>query len=269
VSMRLVNPFIAGSIRQQFDPDAQRYIESVNLADGNDLEPAIQIAINNFVLGCKQDAIWDAIKASCILAGARTLNGALTPLAGAAPTNPAGVFTSASYDRKTGLVGNGTTQYLNTNRLTSADAQDNHHYSVYATSTTNTTAGIIGGRSSAANVGTKQFNWVASTGSEFRCASSAASTISAVSPASGFYGASRSASSSFIAKASNLSQSFLVSSDGLNSADFFVFARNTSGTAEIYSNWKLSFYSIGESLNLALLDARVAALMTAISAAIP
>jgi hypothetical protein len=36
---------------------------------------SIQVArIDDFVRGCKADGIWNAIKASCILAGARTRN---------------------------------------------------------------------------------------------------------------------------------------------------------------------------------------------------
>jgi hypothetical protein len=69
------------------------------------LEIGVQSAYNDFVVGCKADGIWDAIKASCILAGARTLSGSLTPLKGAAPTNFN--FVSGDYNRKTGLVGNG------------------------------------------------------------------------------------------------------------------------------------------------------------------
>jgi hypothetical protein len=37
----------------------------------------------------------------------------------------------------------------------------------------------------------------------------------------------------------------------------------------LYTNSRLAFYSIGESLDLALLDTRVTALITAIGAAIP
>jgi hypothetical protein len=48
-----------------------------------------------------------------------------------------------------------------------------------------------------------------------------------------------------------------------------VFARNTNGTPEFYGDPRLTFYSIGESLNLALLDARVSALITAFGVAIP
>jgi hypothetical protein len=64
-----------------YDEDAGNYIQAVETADAQALEPATRKAINNFVIGCKQDGIWEAIKASCILAGARTLDGALVPLA--------------------------------------------------------------------------------------------------------------------------------------------------------------------------------------------
>ena len=57
------------------DADAAAYITAVETADGQALENGVKVAIDNFVLGCKQDGIWTAIKASCILAGARTLAG--------------------------------------------------------------------------------------------------------------------------------------------------------------------------------------------------
>ncbi|MCP4832791.1 MAG: hypothetical protein GY886_11325, partial [Gammaproteobacteria bacterium] len=68
-----------------FDSDASTYIDAVEATDGQALETGVRVAINDFVLGCKQDGIWNAIKASCILAGARTLDGALVPLTGTAP----------------------------------------------------------------------------------------------------------------------------------------------------------------------------------------
>jgi hypothetical protein len=86
-----------------YDEDAGNYIQAVETADAQALEPATRKAINNFVIGCKQDGIWTAIKASCILAGARTLDGALVPLAGTAP--PTCNFVDADYNRKTGVGG--------------------------------------------------------------------------------------------------------------------------------------------------------------------
>lgn len=115
------------------DPDANTYLAAVQAADGQLLEPDVRIAVNNFIVGCKTDGIWSAIKASCILAGARTLNGALVPLVGTAPTNFN--FVDGDYNRETGLVGDGSTKYLDSNRNNDADPQDSKHISVYASTT--------------------------------------------------------------------------------------------------------------------------------------
>jgi hypothetical protein len=96
------------------DVDAIAYIAAVEVADAEPLELGVKRSINAFVKGCKADGIWDAIKASCIMAGARTLAGALVPLKGTAPTNFN--FVSGDYNRKTGLVGDGSTKYLDSNR---------------------------------------------------------------------------------------------------------------------------------------------------------
>jgi len=49
--------------------------------------------------------------------------------------------------------------------------------------------------------------------------------------------------------------------------DIFIFARNQDGLATGFSNARFTFYSIGESLDLARLDARVTDLINAIGAA--
>lgn len=135
--MWLLNPYRFGAALG--DPDAQAYITAVETADGQALETVIRDAINAFVVGCKADGIWDAIKACCIMAGARTLAGALVPLKGPAPTSFN--FTAGNYNRKTGLVGNASNMYLNSNRNNNADPQDNKHLSVYKTGATISTFG--------------------------------------------------------------------------------------------------------------------------------
>lgn len=113
-------------------PDAAAYIAAVEAADGQALEAGVRAAINAFVSGCKQDGIWSALQACCLMAGARTLSGALVPLKGPAPTNFN--FVSGDYSRKTGLIGNGATKYLDSN-FTLADfpSNDNTHLSAYVT----------------------------------------------------------------------------------------------------------------------------------------
>jgi hypothetical protein len=61
-----------------------------------------------------------------------------------------------------------------------------------------------------------------------------------------------------------------VESQAPSTGSIFVFAReNGSGSPELFLQDRLAFYSIGESLNLALLDARVTDLINAFGAAIP
>jgi len=101
----------SGKLITKGDKDAKDYIRRVEIAHGQFLESSTRNAIIDFVVGCKNDGTWDAITSSCILAGARTLAGALIPLKGVAPTNYN--FISSDYNRVTGLKGNGSNKFLN------------------------------------------------------------------------------------------------------------------------------------------------------------
>lgn len=244
-----------------YDEDAGNYIQAVETADTQALEPATRKAINNFVIGCKQDGIWTAIKASCILSGARTLAGALVPLAGTAPTNFN--FVSGDYNRETGLVGNGISKYLDSNRNNNADPQNNNHNAVYA-STIATAGSYINARgASASDVGTNAMG----VGPFFRSRTFTASSYT--STATGLIAHSRASSGNFTVRFGNLNTSVSTSSETPLALNLFVFARNTNGTPEFYGNARLAFYSIGESLDLARLDARVTDLINAFAVTIP
>ena len=248
-------------ISSSYDPDAQAYFDRVEgpTGDGQALETAIKDAINAFVIGCKADGIWTAIKSSAILAGARTLNGALQPLVGTAPTNFN--FVAGDYDRKTGLKGDGSTKYLNSNRDNRADPQNNNHNSVYYTEQGNIGSGLIcaGSTTAAQNIydgGTNFF---------IRNRSSAAATTPYLSAGFGFIGHRRINSANFDLYADGTLTNQSLASLTPVDANVVLFQRD--GTA--FSTYRLSFYSIGESLDLALLDARVSTLMTDLGAAIP
>jgi hypothetical protein len=79
---------------------------------------------------------------------------------------------------------------------------------------------------------------------------------------------SRSGSATFIGRAAGTNETFTAASQTPFNGNIFVYARNSGGPG-LYIAHSYSFYSIGESLDLALLDARVSALITAIGAAIP
>ena len=243
-----------------YDTDAGNYIQAVEAADTAALEPATRQAINNFVIGCKQDGIWSAIKASCILAGARTLSGALVPLAGTAPTN--NNFVSGDYNRKTGLVGDASTKYLNSNRNNNADPQNSKHLATYVSTAATSTQfggniGFFGGGTSyiGRNGSVAQLFCNTNTGTSFGS-----------STGTGFQGISRSSGSEYLYRLpGGQIGSIINASLTPGSGNIEVFS---AGSA-LFANPRLAFYSIGESLDLALLDARVTALITAFGVAIP
>jgi hypothetical protein len=252
-----------GYFRASLDPAAAAYIAAVEAADGQALEPAVRTAINNFVVGCKADGIWSAIKASCILCGSRTLSGALVPLVGTAPTNFN--FVAADYNRKTGLVGNGTTKYLDTNRTGNADPQDSTHMAFYFGSARGT--GAYMGAGATAN-GTTQISSGTGSNVDFRCRSGTAASISSASTV-GFVGISRAESASFATRIVGASATQSIASQTPLAVNHLLLARNnSSGVAGFFSNSRISYYSIGEGLTLASLDSRVTALYNAIGAAI-
>jgi hypothetical protein len=237
---------------QTLDADAEAYVNAVEVADGQRIEDPVRFAINDFVIGCKADGIWTAIKASCILAGARTLTGALVPLVGTAPTNVN--FVSGDYNRKTGLVGDGSTKYLDSNRNNNADPQNSQHLSVYAG-----TLGLslaLSGLTDSAATGISHIGLAA--------VRSRNDIALGVAMQTGFNGISRNNSANYQQRVAASTATLTQTSETPANQNLALLR-----TDVFYGTHRIAFYSIGESLNLALLDARVTTLINAFAAAIP
>lgn len=274
------------------DPDVVNYIEAVEAADGEPLEQDVVTALEAFILGCKVDQIWDSIKASCILAGARTLAGAMVPIAGPMPTigtsgTTAPVFGPSAYNRKIGLGGptfNNNGGGLITNRNHTEDPQNDKHISVYlteaqtnlATSGNNLAYPIL---SSAGvpyvitylGINPNTQNYTANV-------SSGTYTDTLVNHATaGFLGMSRgnksgagletttTPSTRFAFRAGGATSNLASNSSTPRSGVFSLKGYNLGNA----SNARASFYSIGESIDLALLDNRVTKLMTKLNTILP
>jgi hypothetical protein len=259
--------------RANFDADAAAYIRAVEIADAQALEGGVKRAIDQFVRGCKKDGIWDAIKASCILAGARTLAGALVPLKGAAPTN--NNFVSGDYNRETGLVGDGSTKFLDSNRNANADPQNSHHMSVHvhtappsipvgAPNSFPVYIGTGGADANASTIGRLNSN---SASFYLRHRSSAFDSLSGVNSL-GFVGLSRSASSGYTFRVSGADNTVTRASGASMNGNIGVYRAGAAETATSHGAGRYNFYSIGESISLASLEARVSALITNIGNAI-
>jgi hypothetical protein len=180
------------------------------------------------------------------MAGWNGLAGALIPLKGPAPTNFN--FVSGDYDRTTGLIGDGTTKYLDSNRNNNADPQNSSHMAVYA-SQVGTGFAIGSGTASGANsvgaVATRNRNLTTDT----------------YTMGAGFVGHSRSSSASYVIRTSGANATATRASQTPQDASVLVFR-----AASTYGTHRLAFYSIGESLDLALLDARVTTLINTLGA---
>jgi len=246
-----------------YDTDAQTYITAVEAADGQVLETAAKDAINAFVVGCKADGIWTAIKASCILAGARTLSGALVPLAGTAPASSG--FVSGDYNRKTGLRG-GQSKYIDSNRNNNADPQNSKHISVYVTQTTSDNTLLLDG-GFADNIGETSLGlavgrvYTAINKQGWQSTSFLQSNAN-----NAFVGANRSSSSEITVRFKGSSQTLTMTSQAPYNRNIRVF-NEISNTYPFTG--RMAFYSIGETLNIASYESRVNTLIAAIAAAIP
>jgi hypothetical protein len=243
-----------------FDPDAVAYFTAIATA-GSSISDTNKVAVNAFITGCKADGIWASIKASCLLAGPDSLTGALVPLVGAAPTNFN--FVSGDYSRTTGLVGDGTTKYLNSNRNNNADPQNNQHLAVRVTSanTSGGNASFIG--NGLGDVGCSQ---IINAGGTFyvRTRSQNASITDELTTGeiiTGTVAISRSSSATYsVIQKAGVVTTVTIPSETPFSQNTVVFGRNLAAN----SNARISFYSIGESLNLALLDARLTTYMASL-----
>jgi hypothetical protein len=244
---------ITGSFAQPDEPEALAYIAAVEAADGQALEDGVKFAYNSFIKGCKADGIWDAIKASCILAGAKTLAGALVPLVGTAPANNS--FVDADYNRETGLKGDGSTKYLNSNRNNNEDPANNSHTSIFVSEQNPALTQFFVGADPeiaivSSNVTMKRYS----------------ARVTVGSPATGFAGSSRNNPSQFTSRLNGVTGTHSVATSTVSGSPIYLFAGSPT---LINSTARLAFYSIGESVNLALLDARVTTLMSDLAAAIP
>lgn len=257
-----------GFFGEGFDPDALGYINRVETADGQRLEPRVRTAINQFVLGCKQDGIWTSLVTSCIMAGARTVAGAITPLVGNAPTN--NNFVIGDYSRTLGLLGNDSNKYLATgynNNDTTNFPQNDSHISCYVSASQTDVGGVfVGTQPTLGSVFTISYS--STSGVTFRNRASLGNTR--ILAPLGFQASRRNNSANFDSRANlsdgSISETTTTATSSTPSSNLFgVFCGFSGATANQFSAARMSFYSIGKSLTMANLDTRVTALMTTLA----
>jgi len=246
------------------DADAIDYLSRMATADGAGVEVGVATAVDAFFRDTKAAGVFDDLKACCILAGARTLAGALVPVVGDAPTATA--FTGGDYSRTAGLTGDGATTYLDSGRANDADAQNDNHNAVYATAIgVSNGVFIAAGNADHLAAGTNVLAGGTSN-NVFGRNRSAAGTDTGSLPAAGFIAANRSVSGEYVVRNGESETTASVASQTPTGDNILLFRRGSGSFA--YSAHTIAFYSIGSSLDLAALDSHISSYVTAIGAAI-
>jgi hypothetical protein len=262
-----------GSQAVPTDADALDYLDRMAAADGTSVEVGVATAVDAFFRDAKELGVFSSLKACCVLAGARTLAGALVPVVGDAPTNVADGFVEGDYSRTAGLTGDGTS-YLDSGRANDDDPQDDVHNSVYVSSAVGTGSvyGLIGTSGQSAPNGETVIGIDDRSSADtvfFRATNNtAALNVAGKGHTTGLYGVARQDAAGFNARVDSTAYSLVQASATPASINAFVFARNNNGTASNISNGTLAFYSIGTSLSLEDLDTAVTNLITAIGEAL-
>lgn len=254
-----------------FDADARDYILRVEAADGQRLESQVRGAINAFVIGCKADGTWTSLVASCIMAGARTVAGAIVPLRGNAPTN--NNFVAGDYSRTLGLLGNDSNKYLATgynNNDTTNFPQNDSHISCYVSATQTDASGVLVGTQSVLG-GILTISYATTSQVFFRNRAGSPRLLT-VAPA-GFQASTRNNSANFSSRVTfsggNISDATTTAASATPSSNLFgVFCGFSGATANQFSAARMSFYSIGKSLSIPSLDTRVTTLINQIASAL-
>jgi hypothetical protein len=226
------------------------------------------VAINDLVVSLKNDGTWGRLGAACILMGARTLSGALTPLVGPGPTNSN--FVTGDYNRRTGLIGNGSTKTLNSNRAQNADPQDDLHMCAYVTAAATSGSfpcffGVGTGSAGDCHIGGLNASDLFA-----RMRNSTFDTFTGRATATGLIGFSRTQGHWFAATAGTSSRQFARTSQAPRSESTRVFStlNVTNGVVTSVTNARLSWYSIGRAVDLPALQARLDQFVAGVRAAI-
>lgn len=253
-------------------------ITNADVVAGNTL--GLELAVTDAFSNCLQALVADGIlgvsggvlaqaaslmKASCFMMGARTLSGALVPLAADMPAPTNINFVAGDYSRRTGLGDpNNATKQLISNRAGNADPRDNAHIAVYVTQRNKVVGvnqfliGVSGGNPGSFHLVDRDSDSVQ------RVRSATLTTGGPIISTPTLFGASRFSSSQYIRRINGTSTTINQASDGSLAESTQIF--NASSPFPVTS--RICFYTIGEALDLAILDARVTALSNAIQAAI-
>lgn len=239
------------------DSDTARFIVARGLSQGAAVSSGVIKATDNLIKLMKSNGTWEASNSLLLLAGARSLNEALVPLKGLSPSSFN--FVNSDLNFYTGLVGNGSTKYLNSNMVVPSNNQNNFHASVWRTQAegTLTTESLIGNSSILGGL-----QLTTTPVARVYQINNTTGVVPDLSRNLGFLAVSRSSNSEYNYRYNGVTTPVSVASVLPTSDNITIFARNTV----THTSARLAIYGIGTGVDLALLESSFQSYMTAISA---
>lgn len=253
----------------------QDYINRVESADGQVLERNVKLAMGEFISGCFQDGNWFNMQSACLLCGPKTINGALSRL-GIMSISNNGI---TDYIRASGLgnldFGNDT-PYLDTRFSVLNQDSTGRHLAIYINNPPSSPISTISGTFIGENInaGRTELSWITGAGNGLRVrvgSNSSSYPFGTGYFPSGFLGVSRISSSQIRTKLTGLaviSNQTLVNPD--TNMSLFILNRNNSNGQGNFSlkDTRITFYSVGDAIDLDKLENRVNNYMYTIRGAI-
>jgi hypothetical protein len=232
--------FLASSIGQ-IDADAQAFFNRVTTAGGS-LTLTERNAINTLVIQMKTDGIWTKMKAIYPMVGAS----AAACAQNLRSSSFTGTFTATGWTfASTGVKGNGTSAYMDTNYAQVVGDTDNNHISIYSRTDLNAAIADMGVVQSSleTNILSRLSNQF-----YFRMQGANITTISSTNSL-GFFMANRISNTQVKGMKNSTITTISNTSTGIiTSLNIFLGAFNFNGTASNYSAREFAFSSIGQGL---------------------
>jgi len=222
-----------------YDADAQAFFDRVTTAGGS-LSSTEKTAVNSLVVQMKADGIWSKMKAIYPMVGAS----AAACAQNLKSSSFTGTFNGGWTFSSTGVTPNGTSGYMDTNLNEDTNLTlHNAHLSSYQRNniTSGCSIGINGTTTS------QIFPLVGGTQSSLRIQTGGTAGFSN-SDSRGFFIANRRTSTETRNFIRNTLFQQTVTSTAKNNYNFFIAARNSSGTAANFAVYEIAFTSIGDGL---------------------
>lgn len=237
-----------------FDPDAIIYRNAV-IAAGSSITDSNFSAVNNLIVGLKNQSLWTLIDQLFLLAGTSSIAGALVKAKGSGTATNVN-FVNGDYSQTTGLVGNGTSKYINTGRAANTLSNTSQHF--FASGTGFEVAGsfVLGGAFTGGATSLLSLDVVVGGNRAYRSGTFTGGQFPLYTPSgvtSGTVCGTRRSSTDAEIYENGVSKSSNATSitPSFPAINIFLYALNSSGTPAAYTASRLNMVSIGAGLTTA------------------